>query len=412
VLPVSDHGAEKAGPGSEIRHVLVVGAGLAGSRVCAQLRSRGFTGRITLLGAEADGPYDRPPLSKAVLRGQRDETRLKFDADALSVDLRLNVSATALRLPERVAETTAGPVHFDALVIATGAEPIRLPGDGPQHCLRTISDALALRETLVPGARVVVVGASWIGAEVATAALERGSRVTCIEAAPGVLSEALGDVGARFTPWWADVDLRLETMVQAVVDGGVQLADGEFVRADVVVTGIGVRPNTEWLVGSGLPIDRGVIVDEHLLAAPGVVAIGDVARWRSRRYGRLLKIDHWDDAASASSVATSSVMASNAAQPDDVHDPLPYFWSDQFGHKLQFVGLRDATSRPVFRGDLAKGKSSGFWLDAEDRPVAALVVDSPRDLMAARQLVQAALPVPEEHLVDEKLPLAGLVVAR
>ena len=239
--------------------------GLSGARSCEALRAQGFTGRITLVGQEPDGPYDRPPLSKAVLLGSRDDTKLATDLDVLDVDRRLGVAAMAVRVADYLLQTTDGDIAYDGLVIATGATPIRLPGDGTQHTLRTIHDALQLREKLTPGSRVVIVGASWIGAEVATAALARGCDVTCIEAAATPVAASLGElVGARLLPLWGGVRVVLGAAVAQIGHGAVHLADGTDVPADVVVVGVGVRPETRWLTGSGLTLDRGVVVDEHL----------------------------------------------------------------------------------------------------------------------------------------------------
>ncbi|MGH3951591.1 MAG: NAD(P)/FAD-dependent oxidoreductase, partial [Pseudonocardiaceae bacterium] len=246
-----------------LKHVVIVGGGLAGARCCEQLRRQGHEGRITLVGAEQHAPYDRPPLSKDVLLDKRDETSLDIDFEALSVNARLGVAATGLRAVDRVLCTTTGEVPYDGLIIATGADPVRLPGDGPQWTVRTLEDAIAVRSRLTPGARVVLIGASWIGAEIASAALARGCEVTCLEAGDAPLAAALGSaVGARLLPWWDGVDLRLNSPVERVADGGVLLADGAMVPADLVVSGVGVRPVTGWLHGSELEADCGVVVDE------------------------------------------------------------------------------------------------------------------------------------------------------
>jgi hypothetical protein len=230
---------------SAVRRVVVVGGGIGGARTVAQLRRRGYEGEIMLFGAESRLPYDRPPLSKAVLAGLRDDTALRFDSAALDVEVGLGAAVAGLDLDRRTVRAGHDDVPFDRLDIATGARPVRLPGDGPQLTLRTTDDALGLRRRLVAGARVVVIGASWIGAEVATAALTRGCSVTCLEAGPAPLAQALGpEVGANLLPWWQDVDLRLGTGVAAVEEGRVALADGSAIPADVVLTGVGLRPET------------------------------------------------------------------------------------------------------------------------------------------------------------------------
>jgi NADPH-dependent 2,4-dienoyl-CoA reductase/sulfur reductase-like enzyme len=379
--------------------IVVVGGGLGAARTVAQLRRRGYDGDLVLLGAEERLPYDRPPLSKAVLAGRLDATALRFDPVALRVDLRLGAPSTGLDLTRRVVHTDAGDVPFDRLVVATGARPVRLPGPGSQLTLRTLDDALALRARLVPGARVVLIGASWIGAEVATAALAHGCSVTCLEAGPAPLAQALGaEIGATFLPWWRGVDLRTGTAVASIEADRVELADGTAVPADVVVTGVGVRPETGWLQDSGLALDRGVVVDEHLVSSdPDVVALGDVAARWSPRVGARVRIEHWEDAGSAGPVAAGSLLAGDPAERP-VHDPVPYFWSDQFGHKVQYVGAHRPGDRAVER---EAGETPGrtvTWLDDAGRVSAVLTVDRPRESAAAAQLVADRRVVPPAEL--------------
>jgi len=366
-------------------HIAVVGAGLAGANTCEQLRMQGFTGSITLIGAESDRPYDRPPLSKAVLLGERDDTTLDIDLLALDVQCQLDTAATGLHLQKRVLETTRGELPFDGLAIATGATPVRLPGSDQQHTVRSAADARRLRTRLEPGTRVVIIGASWIGAEVATAALARGCVVTCLEAGPTVAHMALGELGDRLRPWWHAVELRLGTTVDHIADDAVHLVGGEVVPADVVVVGVGVRPATSWLADSGLPLERGVVVDEHLRAADGVVALGDVAAWWSGRYGRRMRVEHWDNAGASAAVAAATLLGSPEAP---VYDPVPYFWSDQFGHKVQYIGHHDTEHTIVVRGADTDRWSAGWFTDA-GALAAFLVVDGPRDLVGARKVMNA-----------------------
>lgn len=247
-----------------MKNVIVVGGGLAGLRTAMALRTQGYQGELTLVGAEHHRPYDRPPLTKAVLAGESDDTTLPADWERLRCGLRLGQRARALRFhdgrPGGVLETTAGPLDFDGLVIATGATPIRLPGHGPQHVVRTLEDARGLRASLRPGARVLIVGAGWIGAEVATAAAKKGCRVTVLEAAATPLATVLGpELGVLTVGWYAEagVELRLGAEVASVDHGGVTLTDGRSVPADVVVAGVGARPEVGWLAGSGLDVQRG-----------------------------------------------------------------------------------------------------------------------------------------------------------
>lgn len=387
-----------------VNQVVVVGAGLAGVRTVEALRGRGFTGRITLIGQERHPPYDRPPLSKAVLAGDADTSFVETDLEAMEVDFWPGVSAKSLRAG--VVETTEGEVAYDGLVIATGSEPIRLPGDGPQHVLRTLDDAHELRATLVPGARIVIIGAGWIGAEVATAARRAGCQVTVIESAPTPLATAVGtEIGARTIPWYDGIDLRLGTMVDSVDEGGVRLVGGEFIEAHVVVTGIGVRPAVGWLANADIDLHNGVVTDEHLRASlPDTVAVGDCAAWWSRRWGTRLRVEHWDTALNAPEVAAATLLGENA-----VYDPVPYFWSEQFGHMVQYAGHHPAGDRLIYRGE-PEGKWSAVWLTADDTLAAVLAVDRPRDLVQGRRIIDAGHRLDAERLVDPQVVLRDCVV--
>ncbi|MBB2912784.1 3-phenylpropionate/trans-cinnamate dioxygenase ferredoxin reductase subunit [Streptosporangium becharense] len=381
----------------------MVGAGLAGVRSVEALRARGFGGTITMIGEERHRPYDRPPLSKGVLLRETDSTIVDSDLDALEVDFRPGVVAKGLH--SGVVETTEGELAYDGLVIATGARPVRLRGDGPQHVLRTIDDALELRSLLTAGTSVVIIGAGWIGAEVATAARRAGCAVTVVEAAAAPLAAALGQVGAHTVPWYAEagVDLLLGSLVASVDQGGVTLADGSVIEAEVVVTGVGVRPATDWLAGSGIRLDNGVVTDEHLRTSlPDVVAAGDCAAWWSRRYGRRLRVEHWDTALSAPEVAVATLMGAAA-----VYDPVPYFWSEQFGNMVQYAGDHDG-ARMVVRGDPAapgKARWAVCWVTGDDRLAAVLAVNRPRDLLQGRRLIESGQRLDTGRLADPAVPL-------
>ncbi len=400
---------------AQLGHVVVVGGGLAAARSCEQLREQGHTGSITLVAAEEHLPYDRPPLSKDVLVGATESTTLAVDYAAIDVTIRAGVRATGLRLTERVLTVCtsggdAGELPYDGLILATGADPIRVPGEGEQLTLRTIDDALALRARLTPGARVVVIGASWIGAEVATAARTRGCAVTCVELDALPLARTMGeDVGKRLLPWWDGIDLRLATAVAAVVPGGVTLADGETLPADLVVTGVGVRPSIDWLTGSGLQLERGVVTDEWLRAAPGIVAVGDIAAWWSRRYQQRMRVEHWDDAASGASVAVAALLSPGLGEIEP-HDPVPYFWSDQLGHKLQYAGRHTSGEIPIWR-EREDGSWTALWLDADSKLSAALIADLPRENAQAQMAIMRGLVLDPALLADPALPLTKAVRA-
>jgi 3-phenylpropionate/trans-cinnamate dioxygenase ferredoxin reductase component len=381
--------------------VVIVGAGLAGLRTAEELRARGYAGAITLIGAEARPPYDRPPLSKKVLTGELDDTGLRPDIDSLGVDLRL--AETAVALGEGTLRTDAAEYSWDALVVATGAAPITLPGSGEQLVLRTADDALALRARLTPRTRLAIVGAGWIGAELATAAASRGCLVTVIEAAASPLAVALGtDVGAQTTPWYAaaGVDLRVNASVAAVDAGGIALADGGWLSADLVVTAVGVRPAVAWLAGSGVRLDNGVVVDSRLRASvPGVFAVGDCASFWSERYQRHLRVEHWDLALHAPETA-----AANITGGGQDYDPVPYFWSEQFGRMVQYVGWHGSADRLVWRGTPADARWAVCWL-AGGRLIAALTVGLPRDLLQARRVIAAGVAVNPAALSDPSVAI-------
>jgi 3-phenylpropionate/trans-cinnamate dioxygenase ferredoxin reductase subunit len=388
--------------------VVIAGAGLAGLRTAEELRSRGYQGGIVMIGAERRPPYDRPPLTKKFMTGQLDDTTLAADMGALGVDLRLGERAAGL--DSGVLRTDLGEYPFGALVVATGAAPVRLPGPGPQRVLRTLDDAAALRSALAGGIRLAVVGAGWIGAELATAARARGCRVTVVEAAAAPLAAALGaEVGGCTAAWYAGagVDLRLRQPVRSVEPGGLALADGEWLAADVVVTAVGVRPEVGWLAGSPVALDNGVAVDGALrTSVPGIFAVGDCAAFASRRYRRRLRVEHWDSALHAPEVVAANVLG--GAQ---VYDPVPYFWSEQFGRMVQYAGSHTEADRVVWRGDPGERDWAVCWLsgaappDGGERMVAVLTVGRPRDLLQGRRLIASGQPVDPAWLADPASPL-------
>ncbi|MDQ1624646.1 MAG: 3-phenylpropionate/trans-cinnamate dioxygenase ferredoxin reductase component [Actinomycetota bacterium] len=387
-----------------MQRVVVVGAGLAGLQTVVALRGAGYAGALTLLGAEPRPPYDRPPLSKELLRGETDDSTLDADWAALGVDLQLGRAATGLQGDAVV--TDAGSVPYDGLVIATGATPVRLPGESSAVTLRTSQDALALRRRLVPGARLVIVGAGWIGADIATAAAAAGVRVTVVEGAASPLAGALPvECGERMLPWWSGVDLRLGSAVDAVEGDAVHLVDGDRLAADVVLVAIGVRPDTAWLAGTEVTLSpRGAVaVDAGLrTTVPGVFAVGDCAAWDSSRYGTRMHVEHWDNALRAPAVA-----AANLSGADESYDPVPYFWSEQWGRMVQYAGHHPAGDRVVWRDEGERW--AAFWL-AGTRLVAALTVDRSRDLMQARRLMTDGREVDADRIADPAVQVKAAAV--
>ena len=381
--------------------IVVVGAGLAGLRTVEELRSGGFTGPITMIGAENRPPYDRPPLSKQLMAGKVDDTSLRAELDSLGAQVRLGERAE--QLSAGFVRTDQGEYRFDRLAIATGARPIALPGPGRQRFLRTIDDALELRGLLTPGLRLAIIGAGWIGAELATAAAARGCSVHVVEAGPTPLAVAIGpEAGARTAGWYAaaGVELLVDQRVESVQDDGLSLAGGGWLAADAIVTAVGVRPEVGWLESSAVALDNGVAVDEQLRSSmPGVYAVGDCAAFWSARYGRRLRTEHWDGALRA-----PSVLAANLTGGSERYDPVPYFWSEQFGRMLQYVGHHAGADRPVWRGDPEQAKWAVCWL-AGERLTAVLTVDLPKDLMQGRRLIEAGALVDAAKVADPELPL-------
>jgi NADPH-dependent 2,4-dienoyl-CoA reductase/sulfur reductase-like enzyme len=347
--------------------LVVVGASLAGLRAVEGARRAGYDGVLTLIGAEPHLPYDRPPLSKEFLTAEevtgptllREETMLRDD---LKVDLRLGTTATGLDTAGHVVLTDSGPVPYSQLVIATGAAPRTLPGADSLsgvRVLRTIDDAQAIRAAIDDGARTVVVGAGFIGSEIAASAKKRGSEVTVVEALPTPLARAVGvEMGLAL----ANLHERHGThlRVGVGVDGlegedgavrAVRLADGSRIEADLVVIGIGVAPTTEWLADSGIELGNGIECDETLAtSAPDVWAAGDLVSWPNAATGMRMRLEHWTIAAEQGGAA-----GRNAADPDNAaaFSTVPYFWSDWYDKRIQFVGVAaDADETRTVIGDL------------------------------------------------------------
>ncbi|GAA2275980.1 FAD-dependent oxidoreductase [Streptomyces hawaiiensis] len=380
-----------------MRTVTVVGASLSGLYAARELRAQGYDGRLVIVGDEPHDPYDRPPLSKDFLTGRADETHLALtDAEEsaeLGAEWILGVRARALDARGRTVLLDDGrTVSTDGVVIATGASARRLPGDSLAgvHTLRTIDDARALREELTRGPRrVVVIGGGFIGAETASSCSSLGHSVTVVEAAPLPLVPQLG---AELAAVCAALHRRagVELVTGTGVAGlrgtakvtGVDLTDGRSLPADVVIVGIGAVPNTAWLVGSPLALRDGVLCDDGCVTAlPQVVAVGDVACVGGHR------TEHWTSATQQPGVAVTNLLAGRTAETAVA---VPYFWSDQYGARIQFAGRRrDGDTVRITEGELSDGAPAegGFLARYErnGRTTAVLAVDRPRPFMRARR---------------------------
>jgi 3-phenylpropionate/trans-cinnamate dioxygenase ferredoxin reductase component len=391
-----------AAPAPPVR-VVVVGASLAGLSALEALRQEGYEGELMAVGAEPALPYDRPPLSKQVLQGQwePDKAALRDQGqyDALGVTWHLGRRATALDVAARTVTLDDGePLAYDGLVIATGATPRWLPGSRELagiHVLRTLEECLAIRAELETASRLCVVGAGFIGAEVAASARVLGVDVTVLEALPAPLARAFPpELGAACAGLHLDhgVDLRCGVTV-AGFEGegrvtGVRLGDGSVVEADVVVVGVGVVPETGWLESSGLTLDNGVVCDATCAtSAPGVVAAGDIARWPNNLFGETMRVEHWSNAVEQGAAAAQRLLAGPGEAVDFA--PVPYFWSDQYDTKIQFLGRCCPTDEVrVVDGSLEERRFVAVF-GRDGRLIGALAFNRPRQLMAYRKLLAA-----------------------
>jgi NADPH-dependent 2,4-dienoyl-CoA reductase/sulfur reductase-like enzyme len=391
-------------------HIAVVGGSLAGIRAAEALRRGGHDGPITLVGAEAHLPYDRPPLSKQVLAGSmaHEQTMLQID-DAVDVDMRLSTRAAGLDLERRAVLLEGGEeLLVDGLVIATGAHP-RVPRGFPElegvFVLRTLDDCLSLRKAVVDGSpRLVVVGAGFIGSEVAATCHSLGVDVTVVEALPVPMVRAIGEkMGRACAALHADngVAVQLGVGVDGLDGDGrvesVRLADGTAVAADLVVIGIGVAPTTAWLDESGLDLADGVVCDQWCRALSGgrplpwVVAAGDVARWHHPAYGEAMRVEHWTNAIEQAEAAATALLRGEEAEP---FSPVPYFWSDQYGTKIQFVGRTEPDDQvQIVEGSVEERKFvAAFGRDG--RTVAALSFNRPPRIMKYRAMLTTGVAFP------------------
>jgi NADPH-dependent 2,4-dienoyl-CoA reductase/sulfur reductase-like enzyme len=383
-----------------LQRIVVVGASLAGLRAVETLRDRGFDGALTLIGDEPHRPYDRPPLSKQVIKGTWEPEqalfRQKDGYDALALDMRLGMRATSVDLRARRVMLAGGTfADYNRLIIATGARVRTLPGIAPRAgllVLRSLDDAIALRSELTNAPRVAIVGAGFIGLEVAASCRARGLQVTVIESLPVPLSPALGPafcemVGAMHRDH--GVDLRTGVAVTDVFGeshvAGVALSNGSRIEADVVVVGIGVTPNTEWLEDSGLTLDNGIVCNGFGEAAPHVYAAGDVARVANLWHGDSPRIEHWTNAVEQAVHAAENALAGPAAST--TFSSVPYFWSDQYDRKIQFIGrARPHDEMVIVNGSLPDRRLTALYRRG-DRVVACLAVNQPLALIKYRKLI-------------------------
>jgi 3-phenylpropionate/trans-cinnamate dioxygenase ferredoxin reductase subunit len=373
------------------RKVVVVGAGLAGSRCAETLRALGFDGRIVLVGEESRAPYERPCLSKEFLAGARENVVLRDASYWAERDIEL-VLGRRIESIDLLHRTAGEGLEWDALVIATGARARRLPFAVPTgvHVLRSAADAVALREELGPGRRLAVVGAGFVGVEVASTALGLGAEVTLVDVARAPLERVLGlEVGELLSERYRahGVDLRLETGLNDFVEdrdgrvAAITLGDGATVPCDAALVAIGAEPAGELVAAdrNGIPTDGCGRTE-----IPGVYACGDVATaWRAS-LGRRVRVEHWTSAAGQGAAVAHAIL-----DQERPYDDVPYFWSDQFGFRLQHVGHAEEWDVVELEGD--PGCFSARYLDREGRLLAALLANRPREIAGLRrELAQAA----------------------
>lgn len=401
---------------------VILGGGAGGVTAAATLRSEGFDGPVVLISAEADPPYARPPLSKGVLQGSAELDGIRLHHDAWfadhDIDLRLGTTVESLDPAGRRIRLDGGTaLRYGRLLLATGGRPRRLdvPGavaDGV-HTLRTLRDARAIRSLLHPGSRVLIVGAGFIGAEVAASARAVGCDVTLLEACTTPLLAALGpEMGAVYGEIHRrhGVDLHTGAVVASIerTEDGlcVHTAGGASFPGALVVTGVGMEPEVSLAERAGLAVDNGIVVDEHCrTSAEDIYAAGDVANHPSALLGRRVRIEHWQHAQNQATAAAKNMLGKPVRFAE-----VPWFWSDQYGLSLQVAGHTSADWRVVMRGDPASSNFSAFYLTAGDRLVGALGVNRPLEVRAARRLIAAGAVVVPAALADDSTELAEAAV--
>ena len=401
------------------RPFVIVGAALAGAKTAEHLRTEGHEGPIVLIGSESELPYERPPLSKDYLRGEspREDTRVHpegFYADN-DIELRLETTVTDIDTGAREVALEGGErIGYEKLLLATGAEPRRLDLPGTEldgvHYLRDLGDADSLQEDIERGGRLVVVGAGWIGSEIAASARQKRLEVTVLERDKYPLERVLGvEVGQIYADIHSHhrIDLRPETQMEAIRGAdrveAVSLAGGEEIPADLVVIGVGVAPRTGLAERAGLDLDNGIVTNDSLeTSVPEVFAAGDVANAYHPFLGRRIRVEHWANALHQPEVAARAMLGKEAS-----YDRLPYFFSDQYDVGMEYAGYATEWDEVVFRGDVEGREFIAFWL-ADGRVVAGMNVnvwDVTDDIQA---LIRARRPVPVDRLKDPAIPLTEL----
>jgi 3-phenylpropionate/trans-cinnamate dioxygenase ferredoxin reductase subunit len=401
---------------------VIIGGGLAAAKAVEALRDKDFDGHITMFADEEHLPYERPPLSKEYLAGKKSLTDFTVHNSGWyrdhNVDLRLSARVTALDAADHAVSLADGTtVGYDKLLLATGSASRRPPipnaDAGGVHYLRTYEDAVALNSVLTEGATLAVVGAGWIGLEVAAAARQRGAEVTVVEAAKQPLLAALGEtVGEVFATLHRQhgVDLRLETQVEEITraDGavrGLRTRDGARIAADAVLVAVGAEPNTELAEQAGLSTgDGGVLVDASLRTSdPDIYAVGDIAAAEHPLFGTRIRTEHWANALKQPAVAVSGMLGTPGEYAE-----LPYFFTDQYDLGMEYVGHAPEFERVVFRGDVVGREFVAFWLDGDDRVLAGMNVNVWDVLDDVKALVRSRAPVDVDKLRDPQSSLADL----
>jgi 3-phenylpropionate/trans-cinnamate dioxygenase ferredoxin reductase subunit len=399
---------------SDRRTFVIIGGGMAGAKAAESLRAEGYDDRLVLVTAEAELPYERPPLSKSYLAGESAaaDARVHDETFYAEHDVELLTGREATRLDpgeHRVELDDGSSIEYERLLIATGAIPRRPRIEGVDqagvHVLRTIADSDALREVLTEGARLAIIGAGWIGCEVAASARGRGAEVTLLEQAGAPLEAVLGlELGAFFARLHRShgVDLVTGASVAAIEAGPrVRLGDGSTVECDAVLLGVGVAPATALAEAAGLELENGIVCDDRLrTSAPDVFAAGDVAFHLHPRYGRRIRVEHWANANDQGSYVGKSMLGG-----EEPYAALPFFFSDQYDLGLEYLGLHTADDRLVTRGDIDGAQFQAFWVGGDGRVSAGMHVNDWDATDPIRRLLERDVPVDQRQLADANVPL-------